>query len=178
MNAEVESGESDARHRCSGYALGMAGFVVLSLSLGTGNQPDSEDGKGESEDRPAAGRAFERNINQRGDGGTQQGADGSREAHVSRGQGAVENGDRESSDHSGSNRPEDAGAIGEGSVLSERYRQHQRKSADVRERCEHKSIGPARAVSAGEVGRSPEEYGSHRISSGRKLWQGRHAGRG
>ena len=144
--------------------------------LRTRDQPDGEDGENEAADGPAAGRAFHGDIDQRGDGRAHQRRDGGRQAHLSRGQGAIKDGQRESSGGPCDQAQTMLRARGIRRDVRARWRTSA-EGADVREGGEHEGVGAAGSVSAGKVGGAPQEDCGHTVGGGRELGQRGHAGR-
>jgi hypothetical protein len=193
VDAEIESGKAYAGERCQANASrttswrGLKFFLRNLLRnleqwrlwlLGSRNQPYGENGKGETREGPATGRAFHGDVGERRDGCAEQGGDRSSESHLSGGEGAVEEGERESTERAGGQRPEDTGACGKGGVLGQGNRQHEDEGADMRESCEDKGVGPAGAVSSGEIGGAPDQHSCSAVDRGRELSEGMHDGRG
>ncbi len=86
MNAEIEAGEPHASQSGGGHPLGMSGGIIFVLGLGTGDQPDGDDGQDEAGDGPAAGCAFEGDVDHGRDGRAEQRGDRSREPHLAGGE--------------------------------------------------------------------------------------------
>ena len=54
-------------------------------------------------------------------------------------------------------------------MLPERNRKHQRESADVRKRREHKRVRAPRSVSARKIGGAPQKYRGNAVGSRSEL---------
>jgi hypothetical protein len=93
VHTEVEGREPDTCQRSHRNALGMASLVVFSLRLRPGDQPDSDYSQTEAGDGPATGSTFQGHIDEGRNGCPNERRDGSRESHLTRGQGAVKDGE-------------------------------------------------------------------------------------